>query len=188
MTTILGVQGNGWSVLGYDSRVSMLSTGRVYTLPEHESKVVENGEYLIGTAGDLRILNIVNYAFKPPAPPKSEHLLDKFMVSVFIPALRQCLEEHGITLKDSGSNADILVSVRGKIYEIGETFEWCSDTSGLYGIGSGAQFGLGSLYTSLKDKNEVTPRMAERAVRKALEVSAELDSGSGLPVYVVTQE
>ena len=186
MTTILAVQGDGWAVLGHDSRVSTVnSNGRVYTM--QENKIQENGEYLIGTAGDLRILNIIAYAFKPPAPPKANTLLDKFMVSVFIPALRQCLEEHGIPLKDNGSGADILVAVRGRVYEIGESFEWCTDKSGIYGIGSGAQFGLGSLFTTLKDK-DVSVRMAERAVRKALEIASELDSGSGLPVFVITQE
>lgn len=189
MTTIAAVEGDGWAVLGYDSRVSTtLPGGRIYTMSlTSTGKIVEVGEYLIGAAGDLRVLNILGYAFKPPTPPRSSANLDKFMVTSFIPALRLSLEENGIPLKEHGTGAEIIVAVRGRIYEIGEGFEWCADEHGIYCVGSGSAFALGSLYTSLATKKEYGIEAAKKAVKLSLEVAAALDSGTGLPIFVTTQ-
>lgn len=185
MTTIVAVQGEGWAVVGYDSRVTMVSDGgRYYTLPKSNAKLIKNGDYLIGTAGDLRIINILTYIFKAPIPPKSSVNLDKFMISVFVPSLKSCFEEQGIPTKES-TGADILVVVRGKVYEIGENFEWSPDTNRMYAIGSGASYALGSLYTSMK-KHTMTE--AQASIRQALEVSASLDPYTGSPFSVISQK
>jgi hypothetical protein len=42
VTTIAAVQGEGWAVVGYDSRVSE-EDGRAYTLPKDNGKIVKNG-------------------------------------------------------------------------------------------------------------------------------------------------
>lgn len=185
MTTIAAVQGNGWAVIGYDSQVSQVEPGgRTYTLPKSSGKVVTNGEYLLGTAGDLRALNLVAYSFKPPAVPEKVNI-SKFMTSVFVPQLRACFEEHAVG-KEGISNAQIIVAVRGKVFEIGEQYDWCQDIDGIYAIGTGAPYALGSLKTSLT-KN-ATLDEAKKSMKTALEVSASLDWGTGLPVTVVSQK
>ena len=189
MTTIAAVEGDGWAVIGFDSRVStMLPGGRIYTMPTTSNgKIVRNGEYLIGAAGDLRILNIIGYAFKPPTPPRGNTNLDKFIITTFIPALRLCFEEHGVSLKENGTGADLIVALRGRIYEIGEGFEWCADSKGIYAVGSGSTFALGSLYTTLGGK-KYGIETAKKAVKLSLEIASSLDSGTGLPIVITTQE
>lgn len=186
MTTIAAVQGEGWAVVGYDSRVSVIEpAGRIYTMSKATGKLVKNGEYLIGTAGDLRVLNLMAYVFKPPAIPRANTNLDKFMITNFVPALRACLEENAVS-KDGECGADLIVVVRGKIYELGGQFEWCEDARGIYSIGSGSDYALGALYASLPKKFSLEE--AKKFVKLAVEVSAELDSGTGLPITVTTQK
>ena len=185
MTTIAAVQGDGWAVVGYDSRVTTITDGgRYYTLPKGNAKLVKNGDYLIGTAGDLRVVNILSYSFKPPVPPKTKTNLDKFMINTFVPAIKTCFENEGINQKE-GTGADLLIVVRGKVYELGEHFEWSPDVNQVYAIGSGASYALGSLYTNIK-KNSLT--QAQASIRQALEVSALLDPYTGSPFTVVTQK
>lgn len=186
MTTIAAVQGDGWAVIGYDSRVSIIEpAGRIYTMPKTKGKLAKNGEYLMATAGDLRILNIISYVFQPPAIPRTNTNLDKFMITKFIPALKTCLEENSVS-KDGEHGALLMVAVRGRIYEIGSEFEWCEDTKGIYAIGSGESYALGALYASLPKMFSLED--AKRCVKQAVEIAAELDSGTGLPVTVITNK
>lgn len=186
MTTIAAVEGENWAVVGYDSRVSVIDpAGRIYTMPKSSGKLTKNGEYLIATAGDLRVLNILSYVFKPPVIPRANTNLDKFMVSTFIPALKECLEEHSVS-KDGEHGALLIVAVRGRVYEIGEQFEWCADTRGMYAIGSGESYALGALYALLPKKP--TLEEAKSCVKQAIEIAAQLDPGTGLPITVITNK
>ena len=94
MTTIAAVQGDGWSVIGYDSRVSE-EDGRSYILPKDNAKVFKNGHYIIGVAGDMRAINILAHVFKPPTCTATTLgiKLDKFMTAVFIPELKETFEK-----------------------------------------------------------------------------------------------
>ena len=49
MTTIAAIQGEGWAVVAYDSRVT--EENRSYVLPKDAGKVVRNGGYIFGAAG-----------------------------------------------------------------------------------------------------------------------------------------
>lgn len=186
MTTVAAIQGEGWSVLGYDSRVTTISDGgRYYTLPKKNGKVLKHGELLIGIAGDLRVINIVSYIFKPPVLPKTTTDTDKYIIGTFLPAFKNCLEDNGANTKD-GTGADLIISIRGKIYEIGEQLEWSPDTNNIYSIGSGSSYALGSLFTTVE--KDITLEEAKYCVRKAIEVSAQLDPYTGNPITIIVQK
>lgn len=185
MTTVAAVQGDGWAVIGHDSRVTTISEGgRYYSLPKKNGKVIKNGEFLIGVAGDLRVINVISYVFRPPAIPKTTNL-DKYIIGTFLPALRTCLDDQGVQTKE-GSGADLIILVRGKVYEIGEHFEWSPDTNNIYSIGSGAGYALGCLWTIL-DK-DTTVEDARSAIKTSLEVAAALDPYTGSPFSIYTQK
>ncbi len=136
MTTIASVQGEGWSVIGYDSRVSE-EDGRTYILPKENGKVFKNGNYIIGVAGDVRAINLLAHVFKPPVCTVNTLgvKLDKFITAVFIPELKKCFEEASYS-KDGEQESQIIILVNGTIYEIGEDFSWCHDTVGAYAAGT----------------------------------------------------
>ena len=94
MTTIAAVQGEGWVVVGCDSRVTE-NQERIFTLAKENGKVVKNGNYLLGAAGDMRAINLLTHVFKPPVINPTTHgvRLDKFMTAVFIPELKKCFED-----------------------------------------------------------------------------------------------
>ena len=92
MTTIVGVQGDGFAVICVDSRISTMFAGglaQVGTLKEGSSKVSTNGKYLLGAAGDVRAINILHHVFQPPTPPPNlkGKKLDQFFTAKFIPCL-----------------------------------------------------------------------------------------------------
>lgn len=210
MTTIIAVQGDGWAVVGFDSRITTDTAPRVMTLGAGVSKVSKNGPYLLGAAGDLRAINVLAYAFNPPLP--GDDLLgvklDRFMTSKFIPSLRKCLETQGyaVLAKDKDESAahgsTVLTIVNGAIYEIGNDYSWARDSNGVYAAGTGGDYALGSFSTSVRlrqAKQETDGSLKEAtvkpyqidttkaAVRVALNVAGAYDPNSGAPFHVLSQ-
>jgi ATP-dependent protease HslVU (ClpYQ) peptidase subunit len=191
VTTIVGVQGPGWAIVGSDSRVTE-EYRRVYTIARGGSKVMKNRKYLLGAAGDMRALNIIAYSFKPPDPlTHVDSRLDRFITSEFVPALRDCFERQGYSQHrtDSGpaeSGAQVICIVNGAIYIIGEDYSWVRDVAGLYGIGSGGDYAAGVLHALLPDGTKDITK-AKAAVKSALTVASKLDSGTGPPFNLMLQ-
>jgi len=192
VTTIVAVQGPSWAVVGFDSRV-VEESGRSYVLGRGSAKVMKNGPYLLGAAGDVRAINILAYAFNPPKPEGLIGVrLDKFMTSKFVPALRECFESAGYAPRDMKEQAQIgstvLAIVNGQIYEIGEDYAWVRDTTGIYSFGSGGDFALGAMYARKGDDiTVVSVDEATKLVRESLHIAAKLDTGSGPPFHVMSQ-
>ena len=192
MTTIVAVQGSAWAVVGFDSRVTE-EAGRSYTLGRGSAKVMKNGQYLLGAAGDVRAINILAYAFDPPKAAELVGIrLDRFMTSKFVPALRACFEDHGYAARESKEQAThgstVLAIVNGSIYEIGEDYAWVRDTTGIYSFGSGGDYALGAMYAKHGDDiASLNVAEVQKLVRDSLHIAAKLDPGSGPPFHVIHQ-
>jgi ATP-dependent protease HslVU (ClpYQ) peptidase subunit len=192
MTTIIAVQGQEWAVVGFDSRVTE-EGGRSYTLGRGSAKVVKNGQYLLGAAGDVRAINILAYAFQPPkALDLTGIRLDRFMTSKFVPALRECFEDHGYAVKESKEQAQhgstVLAIVNGQIYEIDEDYAWVRDMTGIYSFGSGGDYAIGAMYTkSGGDISNLNMSDVQKLIRDSLHIAAKLDIGSGPPFHILSQ-
>jgi ATP-dependent protease HslVU (ClpYQ) peptidase subunit len=192
MTTIVAVQGQAWAVVGFDSRVTE-EGGRSYTLGRGSAKVVKNGQYLLGAAGDVRAINILAYAFQPPkALDLTGVRLDRFMTSKFVPALRECFEDHGYAAKESKEQAQhgstVLAIVNGQIYEIDEDYAWVRDTTGIYSFGSGGDYAIGAMYAKYGgDISNMNMADVQKLIRESLHIAARLDIGSGPPFHILNQ-
>jgi ATP-dependent protease HslVU (ClpYQ) peptidase subunit len=186
LTTLAAIQGDGWAVIGYDSRVT--EDNRIFVLPKESGKVVKNGQYIFGAAGDMRAVNLLAHTFKPPAPSATDYgvKLDKFISSKFVPALKSCFDEAQYGEKGE-QDSTVLVVVHGTIYEIGSGYDWCHDDSGVYAMGSGAQYALGAMLASLEGKKRTMPA-ARSIVKAAVSISARLDPSTGEPVHVLAQK
>lgn len=184
MTTIVAVQGQGWAVIAGDSRAT---SERIYSLAD-TGKIVDHGEIIIASCGDLRGANLLAHAFRPPALNGTTDL-DEWITVKFIPALRKCFETHGYERKENevaSNENEILIAVRGVIYEIGDDYSWVRDRSGLYGLGSGGDIALGALGILNANLSD-TPEEAAGIASLAIEVASRFDPGTGRPVSVLHQ-
>jgi len=199
MTTIVGVQGEGYALLATDSRISSFddkgSAYQVSTLGGGTSKLAYNGKYIIGAAGDLRAINLLHHAFHPPAPTPSlkGKRLDQFITTKFIPALRELFEEHGYAAPENKDNTHIaehdstvVIAINATIYIIEGDYSWMSDSTGIYATGTGSSYALGALQ-ALLPKNP-TPTQAKQIANKALNIAAKFDPYTGAPHHTYIQE
>lgn len=186
MTTLVAIQGESWAVIAYDSRVTE-DKQKIFSLPKDSGKVVKNGSYLLGAAGDLRAVNLLAHVFKPPTVGASLYgaKLDKFISSSFVPELKKCFEEASYS-KDGEMDSQIMVLVNGVIYEIGVDYSWARDESGIYAIGSGGDFAIGALHATLETRKR-TLATAKALARQALMIASKMDVGTAPPIYIQVQ-
>lgn len=200
MTTIIGIQGDGFAVVVSDTRISSFdesgSAYQISTLGPGSTKMATNGKYVLGAAGDMRAINILHHVFRPPEPPidNDPRKLDTFITGKFIPALRACFDNQGYSPPDgkdkehsAEQGSSIVVMVNACIYLIENDYSWTSEVSGLYVTGTGAPYSLGALQALIAGK-EITVQQAKRTALKAIAIAAKFDPYTGGPFNTNVQE
>lgn len=200
MTTIVGIQGDFFALICADSRVADVDENgyatQVVTMREGSGKIVVNGRYIIGAAGDVRAINILHHAFQPPAvaPNLKGKKLDQFFTVKFIPALRECFEQHGYAMPDNDRKehmaemgSSVIVAVNNTIYTIEGDYAWHSDVAGIYAIGTGAQYAMGSLH-ALMGRGRPSLQSARKHALKSLAAASRFDPYTGSPYHVYVQD
>lgn len=187
MTTLVAIQGDGWSVIGCDSRASD-EDGRYMELAT--SKIINNSGVLIAVSGASRGGNITQFGWKPPKPRATEDL-DVFVTKKFIPSMRKAFIEAGYDAKDDGDAAwqdsNLIVSIRGVLYPIFNDYSWDREARKVYYGGSGGDVALGAL-EALEYQKAKTPQAAEKILRKAVEIACKHDIYSGGKIITHIQE
>ena len=157
-------------------------TGSTFTSKNLQTKIFPKDEYAIGYCGSYRLGQILHYSFAPPLPgkklPKDEIL--GFMVTEFIPALKECLAESGYPEhKEDKRNVSLLVGLRGQIFEIEYSFQVDAWDVPYMAVGSGTYYALGAMH-AVSDTNE-----PEHIVRAGLAAAARFDPNVNSEVEMI---
>ena len=175
MTTIVAVCKNGNVTMGADSQVTDGSRPNRHSKME---KITKNNGWLIAGSGDSTPCDILQHIFIPPVPTiKERDNLYKFMITKFIPAMQDCLEENNWKpdQNDKDSGFSMLFAFDGEVFDIGNDFSVLLNSDGIYGVGNGSQFAIGALY-------------AGASVEKALEIAANNDIYTSGPFQIIKQQ
>ena len=95
MTCIVALEDQGTVYMGADSAAIDGDMVSIRVTP----KIFKIGKFLIGYCNSFRYGQIIEHHFKPPA--QQEKIVMKYMVTKFVPELRQTLETWGYEEKDS---------------------------------------------------------------------------------------
>ena len=184
MTTLVGVQGNGWCVLGADSKASDTNGEYIYV---REPKIFENGPALIAGSGAVRGLNILQHGW---TAPRYRGTPESYMTRLFIPSLRRKLISAGSEWKKEDETVrhdnDLLVAVKGQIFKISDDYSWETSISNLYRAGSGGDYALGAL-KALGAENVETPEDAKEFITLAIQAAIDCDNFSGGEIVTFVQ-
>jgi ATP-dependent protease HslVU (ClpYQ) peptidase subunit len=181
MTCIVSVVDNSFPTprvwMGADSGASDDSI----ILAVKDTKVLKNGKYLIGYAGDPGLGQLLHSIELPdPTNVKQENLL-KFMRLSFAKAFKDAVDFYSphpaAGDKDEESGVSALIAVKGRLFEFDSgdyqlnEFEECA-------IGSGAHFAFGVLYASTGHKDQ------RKRVQKAIECAIKFSPSCLDPIYI----
>lgn len=189
MTTLAAFQGDGWAVIGADSRATD-DSGEVFVLGN--PKISINGPYIFAVTGASRGGNLVQQGWVPPKPPATTDVnkIDIFMTRKFIPSMRKLYMDAGYDAKDDGeaayTDSALLVAVKGIIYPIFQDYSWDRDARRIYNGGSGGSIALGAMVAQGIEKVR-TPEAAEKIIRKSIDISTEWNAYCMPPVITHIQ-
>jgi len=184
MTTIAAIQGDGFVVVGSDSRITS-DGGRIYLLPKEIGKIVRNEKYLLAASGDLRAINLLANVKLPSTGGVSGKKLDRFISTEVVPLIQEEFERAGYG-KEGSHESEIMLCVEGVVYEIAQNYDLSRDSTGIYGIGSGSSYAVGALHAMVA--GEISINEAKEYVREAIKIAAKLDAGTGEPITIVVQQ
>lgn len=166
MTCCAGVEHEGRVWLAGDSAATDDRTS-IQSL-RAEPKVWVAGEFVFGYASSFRFGELVKHVFKAPKLPRAG--LERYMTRDFVPALRECFKVD-MDLQDGDKHPDVelLIGVRGRLFEMYEDFQVGRPREGYSAIGSGAAVALGALHSvgSLPARNRLRAALAAAAAHNA---------------------
>jgi hypothetical protein len=169
VTTILGLQHRNGFTLAADSQTT--SNDRAYLHPNLE-KITKVGPLTIAGAGNARVCDVVQNTWTPPPFTKNDTPY-KYMISKLIPSMRNAVEGSGYAPKE-GDTFQFLIGVGGQLFEIAEDYTVLSTADRIYGIGSGAAYGIGAI-------------AAGADIESAVKIAIKFDINSGGKIQIVKQ-
>jgi hypothetical protein len=114
-----------------------------------DPKVFRSGPFVIGYTDSFRMGQLIRFHLS--AQNHIQGMDDfEFMVTAFIPSIRECLKIGGYARKDNEqeSGGQFLVGYRGRLYEIDRDYQVGIPADNFAAIGCGAQVALGALFAS----------------------------------------
>lgn len=188
MTTLIAYEGPEWVVLASD-RKSSDDDG--FTTFMATSKVFKNGPIVIGGAGQVRGINIMEHDFTAPAIGGTKDT-DKYVTSRLVPAMRKTFQDANyeyVRPESSIENDNVwLIVVSRKVYRINEDYGWERSEGNLYAAGSGEKFAIGAVEGMTDGKAIKTVADAKKILTKAVKIAAKYDSNTGGKIDVTIIE
>lgn len=145
MTCIVGfVEGNTvW--MGGDSA----GVGGYDMTIRADQKVFRNGPMLFGFTSSFRMGQLLRYALTvPDRHPNTD--IDKYMVTTFIDAVRECLKGHGWAEKEKEQERGgyFLVGYEGRLFCIQDDYQVAASADDFDSVGCGSQIARGALFSN----------------------------------------
>lgn len=177
MTCVVGlIADNGHIVFGADSLVTD-ETGFKLSLPD--KKIFTKNNILFGFCGNLHFGQLVKHRFNPPSPGRNKDI-EAFIHTKFLPELQKFFAENGIIKFVEDEEHELLIGIHKSIFAIGSDFSVVQSPTRFHAIGSGAQYALGSLF-STKSLQDETKRLSI-----ALEAASQFSMTVGKPFHFET--
>ena len=176
MTCIVGIISGKKVIIGGDSA----GVSNLDITIRRDPKVFRVGKFIIGCTSSFRMIQLLQFSFKPPKRKKKE--VYEYMCTDFIDAVRKCFKEGGYLQKyrlGDEKGGTFLVGYKGRLFEIEDDFQVAEPLDGFCSVGCGSDYAIGSLCTT-----ENTKLTAEDRVLKALEVATKR-SGGVEPPYII---
>lgn len=132
-----------------------------------DEKVFRNGPMIFGFTTSFRMGQLLRYSL---VVPQRDACVDvnKFMVTTFVDAVRECLKTNGWATKDKDQEqgGSFLVGYAGRLFAIDSDYQVGSPLDGFDACGCGAATAKGSLFATGKMRGRARAEMALRAAER----------------------
>lgn len=150
------------------------------------AKVWEWNGVVFGGCGSWRAIQVLQYWLDNESVShqlsRFENDLERFMVKHLMPEIKTIFDRHGPGQSEDDSGSAFLIGSRGKLYYLGEEYEFIELEDPFGAIGSGDQLALGALSVLAQDET-LEP---EEILVKSLESAERYTSYVRRPFRIVT--
>jgi len=185
MTTVIAFQGPNFAILGADSQIT---DGDRRIISPSTPKIVKIGKYLLAVRGDCRPGDVLAYNWKPPIYDGTDPV--KFMGKKIIPSIITAFRANGYDFEKDGVSFGFLIAFAGNVFEIGDSLDISQSEDGIYSIGSGSPYALGTMTYALTFERgiaSVTIETATDAIHSALAIASKHDINTAGPFQIEVQ-
>jgi len=175
MTCIIGMVHKNKVYMAGDSCVSANGTYRI----TKKEKIFKNGNYLIGYTTSTRMGDILRTCELPHI--SGSNLISQIILKV-IPVIREVLRSGGYTKIENNveTGGNLLIGIRGELFEIDTDFQVEEYLNGIAAIGSGGDTALASLMALIRHGNN---KYIPEILLRALDISGEINIWTKPPYY-----
>ena len=182
MTTIIGIQGNGWAVMAADSQITE-DNSRI--ISSDTPKIIKHKNLLIGLRGDARPGDIIAYSWTPPRIVEEPK---RWIVDKMIPSMIEAFDHYQYDWKDEKADFSFMVCVKTEIFDIGADLSISRSDYGIYGAGSGKDIAVGSVSGQKMLLGEIDLEKAKQLAFNAVEIASMFDVNTSAPIQVEVME
>jgi len=175
LTCIVALEHDGKVYLGGDSAAVSDWNIEVCAQP----KVFRVGDFIMGYTSSFRMGQLLQYELVIPENTEDSDI--RYLVTRFIPAVRDCLKNGGYTKIDNNREeaGSFLIGYRGKAYKISSDFQVTRMSAGFTAVGCGQDFAIGAM--EILDKTN-----PEEAVTLSLKAAGKFSNGVCPPYTVIS--
>lgn len=183
MTCIVGLVHDKGVTIGGDSRCTAgwVHTNHATSTP----KVFRVADMIIGSTGTHRMCQLIQFALVKPEHPEGMDCI-AYLVTHFANAVRDCLKAAGHAEKEKDRESydgALLIGYRERLFSMGGDYAIDEDANSYCAVGSGQEVALGSMHTSARMGELLSP---EKRITWALEAAATFSNGVGGPFVIET--
>lgn len=173
MTCIVGLVENDTVYIGGDSA----GVSGYFLNVRADRKVFRNGDFVMGFTSSFRMGQLLQHTFTPPKR-HPDTPVDKYMVTSFIDAVRDCLKTGGYASRQNEveTGGIFLAGYAGRLFRIDCDYQVGEAVDGFDAVGCGEEIALGSLCTSVGMK-------PQKRLQLALEAAERYSAGVRAPFH-----
>lgn len=166
MTCIVGLETKDSVIIAGDSA----GVGGLNVSVRRDKKIFRlKPNLIVGYTSSFRFGQIVEHHFDIEVPENAHR---KWVVTEFIPHIREILKEHGYASINNNEEkgGTMLVGLNKNLYCIFNDYQVAEFQRGYHSVGCGDEYALGAIYTLKGEHDELT--VAEEALKAASYFSA----------------
>lgn len=177
MTCIIGSIDKGRVYIGADSA----GVAGLDICVRKDVKVFKVGKFLFGCTTSFRMIQILQYSFKPKPQPKQVDT-HAYMCTLFIDEVRDLFRKHGFLMNDKGVDKGgcFLVGYKGRLFTVDSDYQVGENQDGFASLGCGGDYAIGAIL-AMNTKIPVKHR-----ILRALEISEYRSAGVRRPFKIMS--
>lgn len=159
MTCIVGLEYKNKVFLGGDIQGTGGNNKVVHTQP----KVFHKKDLVFGYTTSYRFGQILEHNLVNPVIPEKDEEIYKWLVTVLVPDIKTILKSN-----DYSEGGNCLIGIRGQLWDMQNDFSVLRSVRGFGSVGSGYEYAMGSISTSLNKAKPTSETIAKNIIKNAI--------------------